>query len=437
MKKILSYASMMLAATLTYSCAEVDNPVPAGPQKTVIELDGQKYETDVVAKLKAVPGSEIKLTLGVYDNFDIYGVDFGDGVIVTDTVCQTNSGLRDPETGLSKEGSTHTSATEFAGTAAGEGEITVYGNSDLWLLSLSGDVVPVSYTQEKLKNVQSVTISGANIESADFAGLDSLRQLSISNTPIRTVNVSKNPELTSVNIICTTVSVYEPQLESLDLSANTALETIVVSNNALTSAKLPVGADVTQLSLDVNELESVDLSVLGSLKNIQINDNKLKSIDLSKMVEASRNNVYVSNNQLEELTIPVPAYNLEAQNNQLKKVSIVNASYSCKLENNQLTLATLPAKPAGLSSAAKTRRFTYAPQAPIQVAESLSELDLTDQLSAQGILDAPATTTFSFATASGTALVEGTDYQVTAPGKFTFLTAQNSDQRGSAFVRRR
>lgn len=66
------------------------------------------------------------------------------------------------------------------------------------------------------------------------------------------------------------------------------------------------------------------------------------------------------------------------------------------------------------------------------VEESVAELDLTAQLTVeQGELN-PAdyatyltgTTTFSFVTATGTALVEGTDYEATAPGKFKFLKEQ-------------
>ncbi|MBR2291985.1 MAG: hypothetical protein IJ868_06725 [Prevotella sp.] len=449
-------ALLLSAAALNFSCTKVDNAAEVVDDGlTTIELDGQKYRVGSVATLTGTPGTELSLTLGVYDRYDIYGVDFGDGVIVTDTVCFENGGLRDEE-GLSVEGTTHQSATIFKGTVAGEGRILIYGQSDLWMLGISGEAMPTSFTEEKVKNISNLSISGANIESLDLNGLESLKSLNVSNTPLRSINLAGNPELTSLSIVCTSISAYEPQLTSIDLSkntkltsvtlgssfykqgqltsidlsANTALETIVVSNNKLTTAKLPAGADVNQLSLDNNQLTSVDLSVLGSLKNIQINNNQLTSIDLSKMVAASRNNVYVSNNLLEELTIPVAAYNLEAQNNKLKSVSIVDASYSCKLENNQLTLATLPAKPAGLSSSAKTKRFTYAPQAALEVPAEVAELDLSAQLTAVGIEAEAKTTAYSFVTASGTELAEGTDYEVTAPGKFKFVKAQEEKVHG-------
>ena len=453
MKKQSTMLAMLLsAAALNFSCTQVDNPIA---DETTIELDGQKYRVGSVATLVGTPGTELSLTLGVYDRFDIYGVDFGDGVIVTDTVCFENGGLRDEE-GLTVEGTTHQSSTVFKGTVAGDGNVLIYGNSDLWLLGISGDAMPTSFTGEKVKNIVNLSISSANIESLDLSDLEILKSVSVSNTPLRSINLAGNPELTSVSIINTSVSAYEPQLQSIDLSknlkltsvslgssfykqgqltsidlsANTELETIVVGNNKLQSIVLPEGANVSQLSLEMNELESLDLSKLGSLKNLQVNNNKLTSLDLSKMVDANSITVNVSNNQIEELNVPVAVRTLEAQNNKLKKVSVVDATYSCKLENNQLTLATLPAKPAGLNTTAKIKRFTYAPQAALEVPAEVAELDLSDQLSAVGIEAEAKTTAFSFITASGANLVEGTDYEVTAPGKFKFTKAQSEKVHG-------
>lgn len=449
MKKFSFFASVLLAsAALTTSCVDTDNPVIEEP-KTVIELDGQQYETDLVATLLGEEGKEISLTIGVCDRYDIYGVDFGDGNIVADTVCFENGGLRG-EDGAEVEGTSHTSATVFKGTVAGDGIIKIYGNSDIWMLAVSGNALPASFREGMEKKVQNIQLTGVVVDGLDFSNMTGLTQLSVTNSPISSIDVSGNAELKSLSIICTSISEYEPQLKSIDLSGNpkletltlgsafykqgqltsidlsqnTALQNIVIGYNKLTSITLPAGAEVTQLSLEKNELTELDLSVLGSLKNIQVNDNQLKSLDLSKMVEGSSINVNVSNNQLEELSIPVVVRALEAQNNQLKSVSIVDATYSCKLENNQLTLATLPTKPEGLNTTAKARRFTYAPQAPLKVDEEVAELDLSAQLTAQGILEAPATTAYIFFTASGTALAEGTDYQVVAPGKFKFIKAQ-------------
>ena len=455
MKKLSILASVLLAsAALMTSCNDKDNPVIEEP-KTVIELDGQQYETDLVASLYGEVGKEVSLTIGVYDRYDIYGVDFGDGNIVADTVCFENGGLRDEE-GAEVAGTTHKNATVFTGTVAGEGTIKVYGKSDIWLLSVLGNAVPAEFREGMEEKIQNLQLSGLNVDGIDFSKMSMLTSLSVNNSPVSYIDVSKNAELKSLTVLCTSQSEFEPQLKSIDLSGNPkleylnlgssfykpgqltsidlsnnpALETIIVGNQKLTSITLPAGAKVSQLSLEQNELTELDLSVLGSLKGLQVNDNQLKSLDLSKMIEGSSINVNVSNNQLEELNIPVTVRALEAQNNKLKSFSVADATYSCKLENNQLTLATLPKKPAGLNSTAKTKRFTYAPQAALQVPEEVAELDLSDQLTAQGILDAPATTAYSFVTVSGTTLVEGTDYTVTAPGKFKFTKAQSDKVYG-------
>lgn len=453
MKKLCILASVLLAsAALMTSCNDKDNPVIEEP-KTVIELDGQQYETDLVASLYGEVGKEVSLTIGVYDRYDIYGVDFGDGNIVADTVCFENGGLRDEE-GVEVAGTTHKNATVFTGTVAGEGTIKVYGKSDIWLLSVLGNAVPAEFRAGMEEKIQNLQLSGLDVDGIDFSKMPMLTSLSVNNSPVSHIDVSKNAELKSLTVLCTNQSEYEPQLKSIDLSGNPkleylnlgssfykagqltsidlsnnpALQTIVIGNNKLTSIILPAGAEVSQLSLEQNELKELDLSVLGSLKGLQVNNNQLKSLDLSKMIEGSSINVNVSNNQLEELNVPVTVRALEAQNNQLKSFSVADATYSCKIENNQLTLATLPAKPAGLNTTAKAKRFTYAPQAALPVPEEVTEIDLTEQLTAQGILDAPATTSYGFhLNQSGAALVEGTDYQVVAPGKFKFIKAQ-SDQ---------
>jgi hypothetical protein len=102
------------------------------------------------------------------------------------------------------------------------------------------------------------------------------------------------------------------------------------------------------------------------------------------------------------------------------------AKSQVNISNNLFTLATLPVKPANVSAS----KYTYAPQPAYVVDETVSELDLSSQLTATGVLTEPATTTFSFVTAGGTALEEGTDYEVTAPGKFKFLTAQEEKVHG-------
>ena len=416
MKKLFLFASMLLATTaMMTSCDEKDNPFnpdePEQPQKTIVELDGKQYETDLIATFTGEIGAEVSLTLGVYDPFDIYGVDFGDGVIVADTVCFENGGLKDEE-GMTRTDTQHTSATKFTGTIAGDGTVKVYGNSDLWYVNLSGGIVPTSIDQEKMKKVVQMSISQAVLDNLDLTGLDELKQFNYTQGSLKSINVSNNANLTSLTISNNSASKLESALESidvsknakleylnlmapstanrgkltkLDLSNNTAITQFYCQNHQLTEVILPEGAEISDMQLSGNLLESIDMSKITSVKNIYISDNLLTDIDLSKVVKGT-----------------------------------------LQIQNNLFTLATLPTKPAVTS----TGKYTYAPQPAYAVPETVTELDLSSQLTATGVGEAPVTTTYSFETASGTALVEGTDYQVTAPGKFKFIKAQAEKVHG-------
>ena len=407
---------MLLATTaMMTSCDEKDNPFnpdePEQPQKTIVELDGKQYETDLIATFTGEIGAEVSLTLGVYDPFDIYGVDFGDGVIVADTVCFENGGLKDEE-GMTRTDTQHTSATKFTGTIAGDGTVKVYGNSDLWYVNLSGGIVPTSIDQEKMKKVVQMSISQAVLDNLDLTGLDELKQFNYTQGSLKSINVSNNANLTSLTINNNTASKFESVLESIDVSKNAKLEYLNLmaaskdkkgkltkldlsnnpaitqfycQNHQLTEVILPEGAEISDMQLSGNLLESIDMSKITSVKNIYISDNLLTDIDLSKVVKGT-----------------------------------------LQIQNNLFTLATLPTKPAVTS----TGKYTYAPQPAYAVPETVTELDLSSQLTATGVGEAPVTTTYSFETAGGTALVEGTDYQVTAPGKFKFIKAQAEKVHG-------
>jgi hypothetical protein len=392
MKKISYFASMMLALFMTTSCSIMnDNPTPPPtPEKTTttITLDGTDYETDVVATFKGEVGQEVSLGLGVYDEFDIYGVDFGDGNIQTDTVCYQNLGLRNAEGG-EKEGTNHKSYTKFTGTVAGEGNITVYGvnKSDIWYLNCSGNVIPISFDQEKLLRVVQASFSGANVESIELPALECLTQFSFTNSPVKSVDISKATALTSISIFNTNESAFEPQLTQIDLSKNTELEMVVLGGSTYKKG----------------ELTSLDFTNNTKLTQISAENNKLTSVT---GIPTSVKNIYLKDNELATLTFPE-----------------FTAKGTIQIQNNKFTLATLPTKP----SITTTSKYTYAPQPAYQVAEAITNqnnlLDLSSQLTATGVASEPKTTTYTLK-AGATTLTEGEDYQVVEPGKFQFLKSQ-------------
>ena len=392
MKKNLLFSSMLLVTCLLLGAnvawADIGTPI---------------------LTLTAPVGNEVSLTIGVWDTEDEYAVDFGDGTLQTAKVGVNNAGPVDPETGQT------TGATVFKGTVAGDGTIKVYGNNDVWYLITSGGAMP-ALEQEKLMNVVQMGITGADVESVTLPAYPQMTQFSFNNSPVKSLDVSKVATLTSLTVDNTTLSQFAPQLESIDLSANTELNYLKIVGNATSKGRL----------------SAIDLSKNSKLANVYLQDNALKTAVMPAGAALSFLNL--QNNELETIDLSVCESNKDVylNNNRLKSATLGTVTKSCKLEDNELTLATIPAQPAGLNTSSKTKKFTYAPQAAMPVEEKVTELDLSSQLAvAQGELDPAdyatyltATTTYSLVTASGTALVEGTDYEVTEPGKFKFIKEQ-------------
>ena len=393
MKKKLLFSSMLLVTGLLLGA----NVAWAGTDTPILTF-------------KATVGNEVSLTFGVWDTEDEYSVDFGDGTLQTAKVGVNNAGPVDPETGQT------TGVTVFTGTVAGDGTIKVYGNNDVWYLLVSGGAMP-TLDQAKLLNVVQMSITGADVESITLPAYPKMTQFSFNNSPVKNLDVSKVATLTSLTVDNTTQSQYAPQLESIDLSANTELNYLKIVGNATNKGKL----------------SAIDLSKNTKLANVYLQDNAIKTVAMPSGAALSFLNL--QNNELASIDLSVCESNKDVylNNNKLKSATLGTVTKSCKLEDNELTLATIPAQPAGLNTSSKTKKFTYAPQAAMPVDESVSELDLSSQLAvAEGELDPAdyatyltATTTYSLVTASGTALVEGTDYEVTEPGKFKFLKEQS------------
>ena len=413
--------------------------------------------SELILTLKGNVGNEVTLTLGVHDAFDIYSVDFGDGTLLTDTVCYQNGGLRG-EDGLTKEGTTHTSATKFTGTVAGDGIIKIYGKSDIWYLVITDGVMPTSFDQEKLMNVVQMSITGADVDIVALPAYEKMTQFSFNNSSVKSVDVSKVAGLTSLTVNSTTVSKFEPQMESIDLSknteltylslsgntnnagkltsidltTNTKLEGVYLQDNQLTEIKLADAYEkLTILNAQNNKLTAFDATKTLAMKNLYLAENLLTTIDVSKCEAMAWFDV--KKNQLKgdlDLTANTKLTNVYVNDNKLTSVKVTDVTKQFYFDNNNMTFATMPALPASMNTDSKKKQYHYAPQAAFEVAETVDVLDLTSQLTATGILETPATTTFNFVTADGTALVEGTDYEVTEPGKFKFTKSQTEKVHG-------
>lgn len=413
MKKLSIFAALLLVFGFT-SCTDIDNATgnDVDDGKMTITLDDVMYKVDLVGTFAGEVGQEVSLKLGVYDAYDIYGVDFGDGVIHSDTVCYQNGGLLGDD-GMTKPGTKHTSATEFKGTVAGDGIVKVYGNSDVWYANLSGGLVPTALSSEKLTKIVQLLISGVEVDELDLKDLAVLKLFSFTQGSVTSVNLADNPELTSLTINNNSASKFESKLASLDVSKNAKLEylnvygasaekpglltTLDLSNNPaltnfyaqynkLTSVKFADGAKLSFLNVQNNELAEMDLSSVASVKDIYASDNKLTAIDLSKVAAKATLNLF--NNELTELTVPADVKTIDAKNNKIAKVAIKNVTSKLALENNKLTFSNLPTVPEALAT--KTNKYTYAPQDTVLAVKlDFQVLDLTGEYGPfQGITDA-------------------------------------------------
>lgn len=435
MKKFSFFASLMLAAGIFASCSIDDNAIDF-KEDTVIEHEGTQYTVGVVATLIGTPGQEVSVTAGTYADYDIYGVDFGDGEIITDSVFKTNTKL-----------------TTFTSTVKGEGLITVYGNSSVWYLGLSGQAVPTSYDQRKLVRIQQLVMSNMALDELNVDALDSLRLLSFNNGQVNSINVTGNALLSNLTIkndptyegpanplaaidlsqnaelaelIINGSSAELPgNLTSIDLSNNSKLNSVQLNNQKLANVVLPTnqvpanGKGFWDFWAQNNQLTAVDFSKSAQVRNVHLENNKLTNVIFTDV--KSNAAIYVSDNELTSLVIPGAVKTIEAQNNELENISIVDATTALKVDNNHLTFSKLPA--------ISGKTYTYEGQeATIEIALPFKQLDLTVEGKATKVKDEAATpSTFTFKSVDGDkVLVEGDDIKTDEPGKFTFLRVNDA-----------
>lgn len=386
---------------MNYSCSSAeDNPVnggdPTPAEKTVMIEDdsGNKYEAGLVATFKGEIGQEVSISFGVYDSEDYYAIDFGDGKLQTKKV-----GIE--KAGPVQEDGSKPVATQFTGTIAGNGTIEVYGKNDIYYLVATGNVVPTSFDQEKLKNMVDASFSGANVESIELPALEKLEIFDFNNSPVKTVDVSKVPQLKQLSVVYSQQYTGEMNLEAIDLKNNTEL------------TKLSIQSQVAGVCA---KLKEIDLSINTKLTDIYLPYNSLTKVILPTE--------FTTTNANDPSTLAKVSMFLN--NNQLTAIDGLDklpAKSTVSIASNLFTLATLPAKPANVSAS----KYTYVPQPAYEVAEAITDqnnlLDLSSQLTATGVATEPQTTTYTFF-AGTTELKENEDYKVVEPGKFTFLKSQ-------------
>lgn len=354
MKKIYVFASMMLAVALNYSCAKMDSPAfpsqdtpteEAEGTKYLINVDGETHEVMLIGTFNAEKGANVDFYLEGDAN-DYYGIEI-DGAMTA-----TGTGKK-----VFAEGKTTT------------GIIKVYGNKGLTYLTVT-NAYPTETTFKNEWMATLETLQFTNPFSKTIVlpeTLTKLKELTISESEIATIDVSKFTTLESLSISSC------KNFASIDVTKNTNLKDLRLVKDKLKSVDVSKNTKLETLFVNENEIDKLDVTALTELTQLRANDNKLTKIDITK------------NTKLE------------------KELS---------LQNNKFTIETLPTMPAKMKAAA----YNYAPQDSMDVAAKSFKvgetIDLTAQLYAQGVAKNQATTEFKFF-AGELQLVNGVDYEKT------------------------
>ena len=137
----------------------------------------------------------------------------------------------------------------------------------------------------------------------------------------------------------TSLSCYDNQLTSFDVSGCTALYTLSVRNNQLTSLDVSGCTALTYLYCHDNQLTSLDVSGCTALYTLEVNNNQLTSLDVSGCTALAR--LPCNDNQLTSLDVSgyTKLFELEVNNNPLVSLNASGCTSLWRLEivNQPLT----------------------------------------------------------------------------------------------------
>ena len=206
-----------------------------------------------------------------------------------------------------------------------------------------------SFSQAELDAVTEINASSKEIQN--LKGIEyftALTSLNVFDNNLTSLDVSANTALESLDV-------SNNHLTSLDLSANTALTNLTASFNQLTELDLEANAALTILDVVGNQLTSLDVSANTTLESLSVSDNQLTSLDVS--ANTALQDLYVANNQLTALDV--------SANTKLSTLIVnQNQLISLKLGNEPFWVYTVD-NPTQLSLTAKAGTAidlkTYAP----------------------------------------------------------------------------
>ncbi|WP_264552712.1 T9SS type A sorting domain-containing protein [Flavobacterium sp. N2038] len=164
----------------------------------------------------------------------------------------------------------------------------------------------------KVATANIIDITSLNVDKSEISDLTgiqdfiSLKALSARNNAIKNVDVSKNTELTSLDV-------YGNNLTTIDVAKNTLLKKLFTGNNSISSINITNNIALTHLTFELTRIETIDLSQNKNLLYLDCTNSPLKSLDISKNPQV---------------------YYLNCQYNQLEKLNLKNGNNTLMSTNN-------------------------------------------------------------------------------------------------------
>lgn len=232
--------------------------------------------------------------------------------------------------------------------------------------------------------------------SVDVTNARTLRQLTISDAGLYSIDLSMNRCLESLDLSGNNFSTLSLAGVNGDYSKN-VLGNINLSNNKIYDLTLNDMRAIRTLNLSNNQLSEIDLSFGDYVVDLNISNNLYEELDFTYCENLKR--LDISHNNIASVTMPT-TNNLEY--------------FACN--NNKFTYATLPSH-----GNLEESNYIYAPQNDIIIASKGPGADLSEQLNVNGV-----TTQYTWKKESGDALVEGVDYSINSGvTKFININAGN------------
>lgn len=197
-------------------------------------------------------------------------------------------------------------------------------------------------TSDEAQMITKIEITGEGITS--FAGIEyipNLREFVCNFNKVKTLNLSKNIELTSLecnfcdltsldlsqNLHLKTLECYSNNLTSIDLSNNVELSDVTCHANKITTLDFTKNTKLTSILCSGSYVKSVNINGLSNLKRFNCSESSLVSLDLTGCTALTSLTVYDNKLTSLDITPCTKLNNLVCQKNQIASLDLTNGDF--------------------------------------------------------------------------------------------------------------